>query len=232
MAYLSTAVGNGAWDEESLVKNSADDIRTWVNNNINTNETVYRDDFGVLSTDGGNYSNDNSGEGEFAKDALREIDDNNYLTSKENIIIGHKVEGWGYGTARFSVSGIDARVCTVYVGGFVPNEESRLFCWHEAGHNWGADHVDAKYRTKDSTSEIVGATPMIAGYLISSEDAPRVSYCAHSPGFGQTQCWGPDLQNGQPNDPTGNYIHDFYREFDYMYAPNATDEIRPYLDNM
>lgn len=234
MAYLSTACAQGADDNYGVVRRHADEVESWIEDNMSLSEPISRADYYELTVNDNDYAETDSGEENFAMDALEEIATWYNPEHLENILIGHEIGAWGYGKAHHDYdtsSGETLRGATVYVGAAITKNEKGLFCWHEAGHNWGAFHPDAEYRTND-WNEIVGATPMISGYLIDEDDDSRTTYCATADGLDNSPCNGPDpLNNGQSNNPTQGYYHDFYKEFDYRYAPNAQEGIREYFSD-
>lgn len=232
-AYLSTAVGKDADSDYNIMKNAVDDMQQWAQNDLDVNKDIYRYDFGELNTDQSEY--EDSEEGKFVSDCLEEIGDNRATVEGENIVIGHTNFDWGYGGGKSHYTTSDGTTIhgeAVYLGGYVTDEEKDLFCWHEAGHNWGAEHSDAKY--SDNGSTVLSATPMIASYCIDEGGDPRTLYCGATT-FSDPDCEGPltpdiicqDLENA----PTPGLYHDVESEFDRDFAYCAERSMENWVED-
>jgi len=174
VTYVSTAAAQGADDNIDVVESEADEMASWLENYTDTGISFNRWDFGELGINDNDYSDEST----FAQAATEYVAENRAVTDGENVIIGHEIAEWGYGSDNYTYtnsSGQKIWGCIVYVGHLVQDWTKRVFTWHELAHNFGAEHKHGDYST-DSYDNVTEVTPMLAAYIRDSEDDCGLSY--------------------------------------------------------
>lgn len=172
--HVSSAYANGVSDASGeVVERETTSMANHLDGNLSHHIDTW--DFGRISVGPG----DASSERDFVEQSLSHID-NNYPTSpKENIIIGHHNLNWGYGGGETSIErSLGGRLygCAVYIGPYIDYWEKQQMSWHEAGHNWGADHRHGHYDL-ESSDVITNIRPMGSSYTYSDISACDMPYC-------------------------------------------------------
>jgi hypothetical protein len=215
MAYLSTAAAQGAVDNVDVIENETDEMANWLDNNLETSTDIsfYRWDFGEIPINDGEYGEGQSGQNNFANDALQHIGENRAVVDGENILIGHEIASWGYGGDGYTYTNSDGKKIwgsVVYIGQYVQDWTKRVFTWHELAHNYGAKHEHGDYST-NSNNKITAITPMLVSYIrdpygnCNTECYYGVNFTACGSGFVPSNV--DTCSSNKPNDPTdGDYV--------------------------
>lgn len=172
-SYLSFAHASGSPSRKDLVRTEVRNVVSYLNSKISDHEFRF-DDLGNTGINAGSwrYSDTTSGETRFIRDVLEALVDGGEILPYENVVIAHARLGFGYGQSlRYTIDGETYYGAAVYAGGLlVRNYEIKGFTWHEAAHNYTAQHRHGRFALQsdaDGVSNMYRITPMSYSYLYS-----------------------------------------------------------------
>lgn len=204
VVYVSAAWANTGVTNKEAVEEETHDISDYMYYNTSGNFDQY--------TYGHVPIGSTSGEEDFIKTVLNEIHYNSdypALNDNETVLIPHDNWTWGYGkNLPYEIeSDLWVLGCTVYAGTQIPEVESRIMAWHEAGHSWtydrgdtGGEHARASANCCNSSSQMYNITPLTAAYARDQYGEPYMKYagstetpddyCNGQSNERGTSCWG------------------------------------------